>query len=194
VKRAAYAGGFALADTGENTFGRATDNTVVMEHPTLPNHAGTFFLKDTSVEFNAAPNANIATTDGKPVTRLALVSDADGDPTVLKTGTLSFPLWRLEARFGHFNPTKKPVILNVLGFEEGMDRARSYLRWMGRLIVWTLCWNKALQITSSCSQTKQAVMKPTGPAVISTSIPLLLATRLSILTGPPVRHTRSAIS
>ncbi|HEX6550207.1 MAG TPA: DUF1684 domain-containing protein [Gammaproteobacteria bacterium] len=83
----------------DNRFGAAVDNRIVMDHPALPAHAGTFILENGKVRFEAALDANIL-HQGAPVTRLALKTDATGEPTVLSVDTLSFHVIQRGDRFG----------------------------------------------------------------------------------------------
>jgi hypothetical protein len=72
---------------GENTFGRAQTNTLVLNHAALPATLGSFFLKDGAVRFVARPAA-VVSHDGQPVREIELKSDSEGEPTVLAAGSL----------------------------------------------------------------------------------------------------------
>ena len=74
---------------GENTLGRASTNTIVLDHPNLADSAGTFVLSGGKVTFQAKPGAGI-THEGEPVTALDMVSDAKESPTVFSSGPLRF--------------------------------------------------------------------------------------------------------
>jgi uncharacterized protein (DUF1684 family) len=74
---------------GENTLGRASTNTIVLDHPNLADSAGTFVLSGDKVTFTAKPGAGI-THEGEPVTALDMVSDAKESPTVFSSGPLRF--------------------------------------------------------------------------------------------------------
>ena len=74
---------------GENAFGRAPSNALVLEHPALAETVGSFVLTDRSVRFVARAGSDV-THDGQPVTAIDLVSDAKGSPTVLQCGSLQF--------------------------------------------------------------------------------------------------------
>jgi uncharacterized protein len=74
---------------GDNSFGRAPGNALVLDNPALAPTAGSFVLADRQVRFVARPGSGV-TLDGTPVGTLALVSDAQGEPTVLASGTLRF--------------------------------------------------------------------------------------------------------
>src|SRR5689334_16067674 len=60
---------------GPNTLGRASTNTLVLDHPRLAPTAGTFVLTNGHVTFTARPDSGI-THGGQPVTTIDLVSDA----------------------------------------------------------------------------------------------------------------------
>lgn len=81
--------GLFWLDPGENTFGRAPNNTLVLNHPSLAPTAGTFVLNAGKVTFTAKPDSGI-THGGQPVTSLELVSDAKESPTVVSSGPLRF--------------------------------------------------------------------------------------------------------
>jgi uncharacterized protein (DUF1684 family) len=79
---------FWLKD-GDNTFGRGAGNALVLDNPALAESAGTFQLASHKVRFVAQPGSAI-TRDGTPVSTLDLTSDADGQPTMLASGSLRF--------------------------------------------------------------------------------------------------------
>jgi uncharacterized protein (DUF1684 family) len=79
---------FWLKD-GDNTFGSAANNALVLDNPSLPASAGNFQLASHQVRFVAQPASGI-TRDGSPVGTLELTSDAAGKPTVLASGSLRF--------------------------------------------------------------------------------------------------------
>jgi uncharacterized protein (DUF1684 family) len=79
---------FWLSD-GENSFGRAHSNMLVLDHPSLAPVAGTFVVKDHRVTFTANPGSGI-THAGQTVATLELVSDAKESPTVVSSGPLRF--------------------------------------------------------------------------------------------------------
>jgi uncharacterized protein (DUF1684 family) len=74
---------------GENTFGRAPSNTLVLENAALAESAGTFIVTGHDVRFVASVGARI-THAGQSVTAIELVSDAKEDPTVLESGPVQF--------------------------------------------------------------------------------------------------------
>jgi uncharacterized protein (DUF1684 family) len=74
---------------GENSFGRASSNALILEHASLADAAGSFVLTGQRVRFVARPGAGV-THDGQAVASLDLASDAQGEPTMLASGSLRF--------------------------------------------------------------------------------------------------------
>ena len=74
---------------GENSFGRASSNALILDNASLADTAGSFVLAGHQVCFRAAPGAGV-THDGRAVSSLDLASDAQGEPTVLASGSLRF--------------------------------------------------------------------------------------------------------
>jgi uncharacterized protein len=78
--------GLFWLEPGENRFGSAGDNRVVIASPGFPAHAGTFILAgDGSVRVRADTAAGL-TCAGEPVVERALSSDSAGQPDVLECG------------------------------------------------------------------------------------------------------------
>ena len=74
---------------GENTFGRASGNALVLDNAALAATAGSFVLSGHDVRFRARPGSGV-THDGAPVTELDLAPDTSGHPVVLSSGALRF--------------------------------------------------------------------------------------------------------
>lgn len=74
---------------GENSFGRAASNVLVLDSPSLADTAGSFELHGHRVRFVARPGGGV-THDGEAVSSLDLVPDTAGEPTVLASGSLRF--------------------------------------------------------------------------------------------------------
>ncbi len=92
--------GLFWLDAGENSFGRAASNRIVMDYPGLPEQVGTFRVVGMRVSFSAAPNAAVMHA-GRLVSSLGpLIDDAGGAPTLLNTGTVSFHLLKRSGRLG----------------------------------------------------------------------------------------------
>ncbi len=81
--------GLFWLDEGENPFGSDPGAKVILPEGKAPKTAGVLVRKGKAVELRAAPETKI-TSGGKPVTDLALVSDAGGKPTIVEIGPLSF--------------------------------------------------------------------------------------------------------
>ncbi len=74
---------------GDNSFGRAASNALVLDNAALADSAGSFVLSADKVRFVARPGSGV-THDGQPVAALDLTSDVHGEPTVLASGALRF--------------------------------------------------------------------------------------------------------
>jgi uncharacterized protein (DUF1684 family) len=84
---------------GENTFGRAKSNSLVLDNKALATKAGAFVVNGTQVKFVARKGAGV-THDGKPVSEINLVADTAGEPTVLNSGSVAFFLIERGGRLG----------------------------------------------------------------------------------------------
>jgi uncharacterized protein (DUF1684 family) len=84
---------------GENRFGSAPSNEIVLPEGKVPAQAGTLRLAAGKVTLEAKPDSGI-TSAGQPVTTLELKSDEDGAPTMLELGSLSFHVVKRGERLG----------------------------------------------------------------------------------------------
>ena len=84
---------------GENRFGSDPSNEIVLPEGKVPPFAGTLRLAGGRVKLEARPEAGV-TSKGRPVSALDLRSDADGAPTMLELGPLSFNVVRRGERLG----------------------------------------------------------------------------------------------
>jgi uncharacterized protein (DUF1684 family) len=91
--------GLFWLEEGANTFGRGAANRLVLDHPALPDFAGSFLVASGHVEFTARAGSGI-TQDGVPISKLDLVSDAHASPTVLASGPLRFFVIERAGRLG----------------------------------------------------------------------------------------------
>ncbi len=78
--------GLYWLEPGENRFGSANDNDLVFPEG-APKYMGKFIWQDTAVTVDIAPGVEVL-HGGKPVKRMRLVADTDGEPTVLSYGSL----------------------------------------------------------------------------------------------------------
>lgn len=77
---------------GDNSLGRERGNEpavnqLSLDHPAIGNRLGIFSLHNDKVSFKADASAKV-THEGRQVTTLDLITDADGEPTTLATGSL----------------------------------------------------------------------------------------------------------
>ena len=81
--------GLFWLNEGQNRFGSDRSNEVVFPRDRVPGFAGSLWLDKGTVRLDANPDAGL-TSNNSPVSKLALRSDADGEATVLKVGSLTF--------------------------------------------------------------------------------------------------------
>src|SRR5215213_8133177 len=81
--------GLFWLEPGENRFGSGPDNRVIFPEGRAPAFAGTLIREGDAVKVRVAPGVTV-TSGGQPVTEAALTSDAQGKPTMLEIGSLSF--------------------------------------------------------------------------------------------------------
>ena len=84
---------------GTNTFGRAKSNSLVLDNESLADRAGSFVVDGHKVSFVTRSGAGI-THDGEPVSNIELASDLTNEPTMLKSGTLTFYLIERVGKLG----------------------------------------------------------------------------------------------
>lgn len=102
---------------GENRIGSDPSNEVVLPEGKSPRVAGSLLLNAGAVKIEARPDSGI-TSEGKPVASLDLISDADGKPTILKLGTLTFHVIKRGERIGvRVKDTDAPTRTNFRGLE-----------------------------------------------------------------------------
>jgi uncharacterized protein (DUF1684 family) len=91
--------GLSWLEPGKNAVGSGPGNRVTLPEGKTPTFVGTLDLAGDHVTLHAAPGAGL-TNAGKPVTTLAMQADADGEPTVVATGSISFFVIRRGSRLG----------------------------------------------------------------------------------------------
>ncbi|HEX8091216.1 MAG TPA: DUF1684 domain-containing protein [Blastocatellia bacterium] len=84
---------------GKNRFGSDASNEITFPKNKAPAQAGTLWLDGGLVRLEANPGV-VITSEGEAVTSLALKSDAEGKPTRLVLGTLSFYVIKRGERLG----------------------------------------------------------------------------------------------
>ena len=92
--------GLLWLEPGDNSFGRAASNGLVLESPGFPEQVGTFKVTGRDVRFVAAPGISVLHA-GRPVHAIGpLQDDTAGAPTVLSCGSVSFYLIERSGRLG----------------------------------------------------------------------------------------------
>lgn len=86
-------------EPGRHTFGSAPDNDLVLPEGAAPERAGWLERDGDVVTVHAAPGADV-TVDGTPAAGQRLVSDAEGRPSLVRTGRITFYLIRRGDRLG----------------------------------------------------------------------------------------------
>jgi len=81
--------GLFWLNEGTNTFGSSPASSLRLDSASLAPECGYFLVKERRVRFIARPDSGV-TYGGRPVTALDLTSDAEGEPTVLESGSLRF--------------------------------------------------------------------------------------------------------
>ena len=84
---------------GENRFGSDPENRVIFPEGRAPAVAGTLIREGEAVRVKVEPGVTV-TSDGQPVTEMALKPDITGEPTVLQIGSLSFHVIQRGDRLG----------------------------------------------------------------------------------------------
>lgn len=91
--------GLYWLEPGENRFGSGPENRVIFPEGKLPAFAGTLIREGEGVRIRVQPGVAI-TSEGKPVTEMALKSDNDEGTTHLEAGSVSFYVIRRGDRVG----------------------------------------------------------------------------------------------
>ncbi|HSN16685.1 MAG TPA: DUF1684 domain-containing protein, partial [Gammaproteobacteria bacterium] len=87
---------------GSNSFGSSADNALKLDAPGFPSQMGHFDFDGKAVSFTAARGVQV-TSDGKPVSTIQMMNDADAGtagPTTLTVGSVSFHVIKRADRFG----------------------------------------------------------------------------------------------
>ncbi len=108
--------GLHWLDEGENTFGSDSANKIVFP-PQAPLFIGSFFLQDGKVTVKIRPGIAVTANDA-PVQEMALRNDTEGNPTILKYGTLQWYIIKRGERLGvRIKDSESPVRKNFRGIE-----------------------------------------------------------------------------
>lgn len=108
--------GLFWLDEGANSFGSDKANRVVLPAPAPP-CMGELVLEHGSVRVRVAPGVAL-TARGKPVTEMALKTDADTEPTVLDYGPVGFYVIQRRDRFAiRVKNSQSPALLQFTGLD-----------------------------------------------------------------------------
>jgi len=110
--------GLYWLDEGENKIGSDAGNKVIFPEGKAPAVAGTLVRHGKEVRLNPAPGAGI-TVDGKPVTApLDLKVDAQGKPTLLHLGSVSFFVIQRGDKVGiRMKDSQSPALASFRGLD-----------------------------------------------------------------------------
>lgn len=102
---------------GDNTFGRSEHNSLILDHPAMPDTLGTFALGDGQVTFTAT-SASTVTLDGEPVQSIEMAPDSSGKATTLTADSVQFFVVERAGQLGvRVRDTEHPARKNFKGIE-----------------------------------------------------------------------------
>lgn len=107
--------GLFWLNPGQNRFGSAPTNHIILPKNRAPRFAGSLWLDKGVVRLQARPGSGL-THKGANVTDLELKSDADGDQTVLRLGSLKLYVIKRGEKLGlRVKDTKNPARFRFAG-------------------------------------------------------------------------------
>ena len=90
--------GLFWLDEGDNTVGSDPESRIVLPAGKAPEKLGTVVLAGGRLSFRGQPGVKVA-VDGEPAHAAALRSDAEGEPTILSTGSIRFYVIERNGRY-----------------------------------------------------------------------------------------------
>ena len=109
--------GLFWLEPGDNRFGSGPENRVLLPEGKAPAVAGTLIREGDAVKLRVAPGVTV-TSAGQPVTEAVLASDAQGKPTVLELGSLSFFVIQRGDKVGvRVKDSKSPALASFHGLD-----------------------------------------------------------------------------
>lgn len=109
--------GLFWLNQGQNRFGSDPSGEIVLPRNRAPLFAGSLWLNGKDLRLKATAKAGL-TVDGAPVTNIALQSDADGKPTVLKLGSLKLFVIKRGDKLGlRVKDTQNPARSHFAGLD-----------------------------------------------------------------------------
>ncbi|MCK4944338.1 MAG: DUF1684 domain-containing protein [Candidatus Aminicenantes bacterium] len=91
--------GLYWLETGENTFGRDSENDFIIDKKGISPRIGVFILENETVRFETSAGVKVF-HQGQPITEINLEDDSCGKPTVLKWGSLSWYIIKRDKQLG----------------------------------------------------------------------------------------------
>lgn len=102
---------------GENKFGSAKDNDVLIESDKVPDYMGVFVFEDSTVTMKVMDGVEIL-YDGKPVTEMIMIGDGNKDITVFQYGSIKWNLIVRNELYGiRFRDLESELVKNFSGIE-----------------------------------------------------------------------------
>lgn len=102
---------------GENKFGSAKDNDVVIGSGKVPAHMGVFIFQDSTVTMKVNDGVNVLYKD-KPVKEMDMIGDESKDMTVFQYGPIKWNLIIRDTLYGiRFRDLESPFVKSFKGIE-----------------------------------------------------------------------------
>lgn len=102
---------------GENKFGSAKDNDVVIESDKVPDYMGVFIFQDTTVTMKVSDGVEVL-FNGKPVKEMVMIGDTRKDMTVFQYGPIKWNLIVRNELYGiRFRDLESEIVKNFSGIE-----------------------------------------------------------------------------
>lgn len=102
---------------GENKFGSAKDNDVVIESNKVPAYMGVFIFKDSTVTMKVNEGVEVL-LNGKPVKEIKMIDDQKPNMTVFQYSTIRWNLIIRDTLYGvRFRDLESPLVKNFSGIE-----------------------------------------------------------------------------
>lgn len=108
--------GLEWLNEGVNSVG-SSDSSYITLPASAPADAGMMSVRGGKVQFTSAPDANV-TQDGQPVQSIEMKPDTSGEPTELRTGTVTFYVIERSGRLGvRIKDSASPARTGFAGLE-----------------------------------------------------------------------------
>lgn len=102
---------------GENKFGSAKDNDVVIESDKVPDYMGVFIFQDSTVTMRVNDGVEVL-YNGNPVNEMVMIGDHKKEMTVFQYGSIKWNLIVRNELYGiRFRDLESEVVKNFMGIE-----------------------------------------------------------------------------